>query len=253
MANPVAAIATVASSALASRSASKATRAQVQAAEQQRALEREMFERQQALQEPFRQLGLENLNRLAGLYGEGGAYARAPGMEEIQMDPGYAFRLAEGQKALERSAAARGGLLSGRTLKGTQRYGQELASQEFANAYERAMAQRARVSNALLGIGQFGPSAATAIGGAAQRYATGAGGAISDIGAARASGYGQQQNILQNALNLALQGYGQYRENQLQPVTIQSRKSSFMPTNITPGGGPNLGATIYNDQGVPFY
>jgi hypothetical protein len=201
-----------------------------------------MFERQQALQEPFRQLGLENLNRLAGLYGEGGAYARAPGMEEIQMDPGYAFRLAEGQKALERSAAARGGLLSGRTLKGTQRYGQELASQEFANAYERAMAQRARVSNALLGVGQFGPSAATAIGGAAQRYATGAGGAISDIGAARASGYGQQQNILQNALNLALQGYGQYRENQLQPVTIRSRPSSYSYT--TP--------TIYNDQNATF-
>ena len=241
MANPVAAIATVTSSVISSRSAKKAKQAQVKAAEQQQALEREMYERQQALQEPFRQLGLENLNRLAGLYGEGGAYARAPGMEEIQMDPGYAFRLAEGQKALERSAAARGNLLSGSILKGTQRYGQELASQEFANAYERAMAQRARVSNALLGIGQFGPSAASAIGGAAQRYATGAGAAMSDVGAARASGYGAQGNILQNALNLGLQGYGQYREGKLQPYVLQSTKRT-----------PIYGGTSYNDQGVTF-
>jgi len=253
MANPIAAVATVASSALASRSASKATKAQVQAAQQQQALEREMFERQVELQEPFRQLGLSNLNRLAALYGEGGAYARAPGMEEIQMDPGYAFRLSEGQKALERSAAARGGLLSGGMLRGTQRYGQELASQEFQNAYARAMEQRARVSNALLGVGDVGPQAAAQLGGAARSYAAGAGQALGNIGAARASGYQTQGNILQNALNLGLQGYGQYRENLLQPVTIRSRRSSFMPTNITPGGGRNLGATIYNDQGVPFY
>lgn len=230
MPNPavaIPAVASVASSAIASRSASKATKAQVQAAQQQQALEREMFERQQALQEPFRQLGLENLNRLAALYGEGGAYSRAPTGEEIQMDPGYAFRLAEGQKALERRLAAGGKYFSGGALQAGQRYGQELASQEYANAYERAMAQRARVSNALLGVGQFGPSAATAIGGAAQRYATGAGGAMSDIGAARASGYGAQQNILQNALNLGLQGYGQYRENQLQPVSIAPRLSYY--------------------------
>jgi len=227
MANPVAAVAAVASSALASRSASKATKAQTQAAEQQRALEQQMFERQVELQEPFRQLGLENLNRLAALYGEGGAYSRAPSMEEIQMDPGYAFRLAEGQKALERSAAARGGLLGGRFLKGTERYGQELASQEFANAFERARQQRADVSNALLGLGQFGPGAAGQMGGAARSYAAGAGQAIGNIGAARASGYQAQGNILQNALNLGLQGYAQMREQQLQPYTVQSRRSPY--------------------------
>ena len=224
MADPISAVATVASGAIASRASRKSTRAQVQAAEQQRALEKEMFDRQVELQEPFRQLGLQNLNRLAALYGEGGAYARAPGMEEIQMDPGYAFRLAEGQKALERSAAARGGLLSGSMLKGAQRYGQEYGSAEFQNAYNRAMEQRARVSNALLGIGQYGPTAASEIGGAARGYATGAGQAIGNIGAARASGYQSQANILQNALNLGLQGFGQYRESQLQPVTVTGRR-----------------------------
>jgi hypothetical protein len=229
MANPVAAIASVASSAISSRSASKATRAQTQADERRLALEKEMFERQVELQEPLRQLGLSNLNRLASLYGEGGAYAAAPTMGEIQMDPGYTFRLTEGQKALERSAAARGGLLSGSMLKGAQRYGQSLASQEFANAYERARQQRADVSNALIGLGNLGPAAASQIGGAARDYTTGAGQAIGNIGAARASGYQAQGNILQNALNLGLQGYGQYRENQLQPYNIRSQRSPYGP------------------------
>jgi hypothetical protein len=109
-------------------------------------------------------------------------------------------------------------------LKGAQRYGQEYGSAEFQNAYNRAMEQRARVSNALLGVGQYGPAAATEIGGAARGYATGAGQAIGNIGAARASGYQSQANILQNALNLGLQGFGQYRESQLQPVTVTGRR-----------------------------
>jgi len=194
--------------ALQSRAAGKASRAQQQAAAQQQELERQMFERQVELQEPFRQIGLQNLNRLAALYGEGGQYARAPGMEEIQMDPGYGFRLAEGQKALERSAAARGGLLSGSMLKGAQRFGQELGSQEYQNAYARAMQQRANLTNALSGIGAYGPAAAGAMGGAAQGYASGAGQAIGMGGQARASGYLGQSNALANALSQGAMGYG---------------------------------------------
>jgi len=216
--------------AMQSRASSKAARAQQQAAAAQQQLEREMFERQVELQEPFRQLGLQNLNRLAGLYGEGGAYANAPGMAEIQMDPGYGFRFGEGMKALERSAAARGGLLSGSMLKGAQRYGQEMGSQEFQNAYARAMEQRRAVTNALAGLGAGGPTAASAIGGAAQNYAQGAGQAIQMGGQARASGYIGRANALSNALSQGAMGYGMYRGGYFG----------------TPGGGwkpgPDLGA-----------
>ena len=58
--------------------------------------------------------------------------------QDFQTDPGYAFRLNEGLKSLERSAAARGGLLSGGTGKALQAYGQDMASQEYQNAYNRA-------------------------------------------------------------------------------------------------------------------
>jgi hypothetical protein len=56
-----------------------------------------------------------------------------------QDDPSYQFRLKEGQRALENSAAARGTLLSGATAKALQNYGQEAASQEYGNAFGRAL------------------------------------------------------------------------------------------------------------------
>lgn len=194
-----------------SRAASKAARAQQQAAEQQMQLEREMFNRQVELQEPFRQIGLTNLNRLAALYGEGGEFSRAPTMEQVQLDPGYGFRFGEGMKALERSAAARGGLLSGSMLRGAQRYGQDLASQEYQNAYARAMQQRQMQTNALSGLGGLGPVAVGQMGGAARDYATGAGNAMQAAGQARASGYIGQGNALANALGQGAMGYGMYK------------------------------------------
>ena len=199
--------------------ASSAAASQAAAADRAAALQKEMFEKQIGLQEPFRQAGLAGQNRLMELLGlrmpaqagvggapalrseadlrnallgqyttptrteyrgrEGeipvtmggeideaglaaairnaqakeqaaltayqaqqaqqaaaapsadfGKYARDFSMADFQADPGYAFRLSEGQKALERQAAARGGLISGAALKAAQRYGQDAASQD---------------------------------------------------------------------------------------------------------------------------
>lgn len=60
--------------------------------------------------------------------------------------PGYTFRLAEGMKGVENSAAARGGLLSGAALKATQRYGQDFASNEYNNWFQQSNADRNYVS-----------------------------------------------------------------------------------------------------------
>jgi hypothetical protein len=70
-----------------------------------------------------------------------GAVPTLSGQELLANDPGVAFRLAEGRKALEGSAAAKGGLLSGPTLAALQRQGQELSSQEYSNAFARAAQQ----------------------------------------------------------------------------------------------------------------
>jgi hypothetical protein len=126
-------------------------------------------------------------------------------------------------KALDRTAASRGGLLSGATLKGAQRYGSDLASQEYGNAYNRFQANRATQSQeyqnafnryqaeraaqeqgygnafnrfqaertntlaplqSLAGVGQSATQQAQQ---ASQNYATGATGALANYGNAQAS------------------------------------------------------------------
>lgn len=63
-------------------------------------------------------------------------------------DPGYQFRLKQGTEALEGSAAARGGLFSGQTGKDLQQYGQDLASQEYQNAFARDLAIKQNLGQA---------------------------------------------------------------------------------------------------------
>jgi hypothetical protein len=70
-----------------------------------------------------------------------GAVPTLAGQELLAKDPGVQFRLDEGRRALEASAAARGGALSGPALAALQRQGQELSSQEYGNAWQRASQQ----------------------------------------------------------------------------------------------------------------
>lgn len=105
---------------------------------------------------PYSQFGEESTNRLATLIGlrpgaESGSFMRQPTAAELEMDPGYAFRQQQGMQAINRSAAAAGGLQSGAALKAAQRFGQDLASQEYGNAYNRFMANRANAMNLLQG------------------------------------------------------------------------------------------------------
>jgi hypothetical protein len=199
--------------------ARKASKAQSKAADQAAQVQRETFERQVELQEPFRQAGITSQNELMRLLGIGGdASAADYGMltrqfrpEDMQMDPGYAFRLSEGQKALERSAAARGGLLSGSMLKGAQRFGQEMGSQEYMNAFNRAQAQlgtRLGTLGSLYGAGQ---ASAQQIAGQAGQMGANVGNLMNQSAQARASGYMGQANALSNALGQAAMGYGMYK------------------------------------------
>jgi hypothetical protein len=64
---------------------------------------------------------------------------RQPTFAEAQQEPGYQFRLEGGADALERSAAARGVHRTGGTLKDIAEYGQNFASQEYGNVFNRAL------------------------------------------------------------------------------------------------------------------
>jgi hypothetical protein len=211
--------ATIASAAISgiagASAASKAAKAQTQAAAQASALEREMFDKQVELQAPFREAGLTAQNRLLQYLGLSGSpsdagygkYAGDFSMNDFMADPGYAFRLAEGNKALDRTAAARGGLLSGGAMKAAQRYGQEMGSQEYMNAFNRYQTNRANQLNplqSLMGAGQTGANTLTqAAGSLGQSLGENAIGA----GNARASGYIGQANALTGALNQGMNNF----------------------------------------------
>jgi hypothetical protein len=69
------------------------------------------------------------------------AFKPPSGQEVLNQDPGYQFRVSQGQQALDRQAAGKGQLLSGGQLKGAARFSQDLASQEYSAAYGRSLAQ----------------------------------------------------------------------------------------------------------------
>lgn len=205
--------------AVASRGASKAAQAQTQAADQAAQVQREIFEKQTELQEPFRQAGITSQNELLRMLGLGGEPG-TPGYgtigapftaEQMQMDPGYAFRMEEGLKALERSAAARTGVLSGSMAKGAIRYGQEFGSQEYGNAFNRAQALMGTRLSALGSLYGAGQAAAQQVGQQAGQYGTNVGNLLVGAGQARASGYLGQANALSSALGQGAMGYGLYK------------------------------------------
>jgi len=81
-----------------------------------------------------------NLLRLANLVPRPGnlpTFNRLNVSDKFEADPGYAFRQAEGQKALERGAASRGKLLSGEQYKALSDFNSGLASQEYGNWWNR--------------------------------------------------------------------------------------------------------------------
>lgn len=153
-----------------SDAAQSAANTQADAANRAADLQYKMFQEQKALQEPWRQAGVNALAKL-----QTAADYTPFGQSQFQADPGYAFRLAEGQKALERSAAARGGLLSGGTGKALTRYGQEAGSQEYQNAFNRYQAERQARLGPLQSLAGVGQTAANTLGSAAGQYGSNVG------------------------------------------------------------------------------
>jgi hypothetical protein len=235
------AAATVAGSALSSRAAGRAASTQADAANYAAELQRQQFERGVELQEPFRQAGIQGQNRLATLLGmqtgdtgaaDFGKYASAeytPAMFAQGQDPGYQFRLSEGMKALDRQAAARGGLISGSALKAATRYGQDMGSQEYMNAFNRYQTERTGTLNPFQSMAGQGQSTSNQLAGMGMQYAGQAGQAFQGAANARASGYVGQAN----ALNQGISGLSNmYFQNQLMNRVFP--QSTMVPA-ITPG------------------
>ena len=186
--------------AIASDSAKDAARIQQAGADRAVGEQRRQFDITRQDLAPWQEAGTQALGRLKMAVGLDGGDA----MQALEMDPGYNFRMGEGQKAIERSAAARGNQLSGATLKALTRFGQDYASNEYGNAVNRLAGLSGTGQTTANQIGAFGANFANNAGnmytqaanaGAAGRVASGNAfrGAIDDV-----SDYYRTQNLLRS-------------------------------------------------------
>ena len=233
----------IGSSLISSDASSDAAQTQADAANRSADLQYQAYQEQKALQEPYREAGLTAQNRLLGYLGLDGGdtgmtgygqYATAeftPAMFASYQDPGYAWRMSEGMKALEKSAAARGGLLSGATMKGIQQYGQGLASEEYQNAFNRYQTTRANTLSPYFQLQNVGQNAASNTGAAAGQYASGASQALTSGAAATAAGQIGSANAWSSGLNTlgsagTTYAYQKYLQNQALDSDINSMIAS---------------------------
>jgi hypothetical protein len=148
---------------------------------------------------------------IARLKGEDsyGSLASKFSLDDYEADPGYQFRLDEGNKALERSQAAKGGLLSGAAMKEALRYGQGMGSQEYGNSYNRFMDQNNTLYNRYSGISNQGMGAVNSGSQSGQNYANNMSGIYGNIANANAASAINQGNNLSQSLG-SLFGGSQY-------------------------------------------
>lgn len=154
----------------------------------------ETGERAAAQFQPFIQPGVQANEAILAALGQGGPDAQAAQQQAFQNflnSTGFQGQLQAGQQAITGSAAARGLLSSGATLRRLNRFGQDLAQQGFSNF----LGQLGTVANR--GIGAAGGAA-----GAIQNAGFGAAGARAQGAGAFQAGIGQAAQGIFNRLGI---------------------------------------------------
>ena len=209
-----------------SDAAGQAAQAQREMNEQSIKLQREMFDKQVELQKPWYDVGVRALPKLEEQVTA--MPAAFTGKVDLTSDPGYAFRLKEGLNALDRTASARGNLLSGGALKAATAYGQEMGSQEYGKAYSRALdiynasvAREAAGYNRLAALAGVGQTSAGNLATQAGQFGRSAGETYENTGTALANSLLAQGNArasqygaIGNAIGGVAGAYGNYQAGQ---------------------------------------
>jgi len=213
---------------MAGKSAERGAQIQADAMRESAALQKQMFDVQNAQQAPYREAGYSALGDISGMKPY---LTQQFGPEQFAagIDPSYNFRLQQGNLANLNLANQAGGAISGNTLTGLMNYGQGAASQEYQNAFNRYQTQRSNIYNNLASIAGLGQTSLGQTGQLSSNAAQGIGGAISGAGSALGAG----QVAMGNALGSGIQGAGNaYTLSQL----------------LSPRGNPYANAAIANQQ-----
>lgn len=158
--------------------------------------QRQVFDQNQANISPFLKIGRDASNQLGDFTGLNPNANIENVLARFRASPDYSFAFGEGLRALENSAAARGGLLGGNFARGATEYGSN-----FANNYLQ------QYINRLMGITQLGASTAT--GNAQINNQSGAliGNTMQNVGTANASGIVGGTNALTGAISGGVNNY----------------------------------------------
>jgi len=209
--------------------ANKSADAMADAIEQATALQERQMRLAKQQFTPYAQAGTEALGQYQGNIGNQPTYQNT--LANLVNDPGYQFRLQQGQQTLENSAAARGNLLSGATLKDLTGYAQGMASQEGQAAYSRDMNAYNNQQNQLANLMQMGFNSVS-------------------------GQVGQQAQGANNLANLAMQG-GQSQANYytgIGNVANQFGSNALLAMMLQGGGagGGNLASTLSGSGASPY-
>ena len=229
------AVGTIGGAVISSQASQNAANTQANSASQATAAQQAALDQQIALNQPFYNTGVAANRELSN------QSPYTPAAFNFQADPGYAFTLAEGNKQMNATAAARGGLISGNALAAGQKYGQGLGSTYYQQAYNNYLAnntQNLQAYNTNTANKQFlanqGQSSANNTANSIGNFGNAA--AANTIGAGNALAAGQvgSANAYTNAVS---QGIGAYQMNQLINRSAYSNPyaGNANDTNLTSG------------------
>lgn len=232
------AVAGIGGALISSNAAKQAAKGQAGAAMSAAEMQNQQFQQTREDQAPWRQAGATALGQLSDLTKSGGSLGPDSRFTytDLYSDPSYQFRLNQGLAAVQRSAAAKGGLFSGGTLKGLNDYAQGAASQEYGAAYSRWNNDQTNAFNRLASIAGLGQTATQATSQAGQSATGNITNLITQGANAQAAGTISSANALNSGISSGMNSWMQY---------------NMMNKLLSGGGGGGYG-TITGDQITPL-
>lgn len=217
-----------------------AAQLQANAANNATNLQAQEFQTQLANEKPWLQAGQTALPQLQSMSQNPAQFSFTPQDFAANMDPAYQFDMQQGSAAVQASAAAKGSLMSGGTLKDLTSYGQGMASNEYSNAYNRAYQNFTNNQNtqfnrlaSLAGIGQ---TANSQIGAAGSNMANNVGNVSMSNANAQGASQIAQANLMGNTLTGITSGVGNGAMGYAQIQNTNNLINKMYP-GIAPGGG----------------
>lgn len=143
-------------------------------------------------------------------------------------DPGYAFELQQGTQALQNSAAAQSGALSGAALKDLLGYSQNFARTGYNDAFNRYQTQQGNIFSRLSSIAQLGQNAAAGVGSTGANIVGNAGQQVTNAGGAAGAGIVGAGNSIGNGMSdyWLWKNYGGQSDPPITPAVVTNYKVS---------------------------